>query len=242
MSNEEIALVIRTVAEQAKKRVPVIAGAGTNNTAKSIALSKIAAECGADGLLIVAPYYNKPTQAGLIAHYRAISEAVKLPVVAYNVPGRTSSDILPETVAELAKLPGVAAIKEATASMIRASEVIAACRGQQFDVLSGDDFTCVPLTLLGGAGVVSVVSNLCPKETSAMIAAARRADVAEATRLHYKLFSLMKLLFIESNPIPVKAGVSLLGYTANDLRLPLLPLAAEKLALLEAEMKQQGVL
>ncbi len=242
LTHDETALVIRTVVEQANKRVPVIAGAGTNSTAKAITLSKLAAECGADALLHVTGYYNKPPQAGIIAHFKAVSEATELPIVVYNVPGRTASDIVPETLAELAKLPRIVAVKEATGSLIRGGDVIAACRDEDFVVLSGDDFTCVPLTLMGGAGVISVVSNLAPKATSQMIAAARKGDLEQARRLHFQLLPLMKLLFIDANPIPVKAAASLLGFTDNEVRLPLLPLGDEGIELLRAELKRQGLL
>lgn len=242
LSKEEIALVIRTVVEQAKGRVPVIAGAGTNSTAKTIENAKLAAECGVDGLLVVTPYYNKPTQANLVAHYTAVADTVDRPIVVYNVPGRTGCDILPATLGTLAKHPRIAAVKEATGSLIRGQQVIAATRGEDFAVLSGDDFTCLALTLLGGQGVISVVSNLMPKATAQMIAAAHANNNEQARRLHYEMLPLMDLLFIESNPIPVKAGAALLGHTENELRMPLQPLGGEKLEQLRAEMKRLGLL
>ncbi len=237
----ETAEVIRVVVEQARGRVPVVAGASSNDTAKAVAASRAVAELGADALLHVTPYYNKPTQDGLVAHFTAVADATELPVVLYNVPGRTSCDMLPDTIARLAAHPNVAAVKEATGSLARAQQVIAACP-DDFAVLSGDDFTCLGMTALGGNGVISVVSNLVPGDTARMIKAARDGDMEQARKLHYKLEPLMHLLFVEANPIPVKAGVSLLGYTANEVRLPLLPLGAEKLATLEAELKSLGVL
>ena len=236
----ERAEVIRLVVEQARGRVPVIAGASANCTATAVANSRAAAEAGADALLHVTPYYNKPSQDGLVAHFTAVAEATDLPVVLYNVPGRTSCDMLPETVARLASLPNVVGVKEATGSLGRAQQVIAACP-DDFDVLSGDDFTCMGMTALGGSGVISVVSNLIPGDVARMIGACRAGDMEQARTLHYRLEPLMHLLFVESNPVPVKAGVSLLGYTANEVRLPLLPLDPDNLAILEAEMKNLGV-
>jgi 4-hydroxy-tetrahydrodipicolinate synthase len=240
LTREEQALVVRTVVEQARQRVPVIAGASSNSTREAIVLSRIAAEAGADALLHVTPYYNKPTQAGLLAHFGAISQAVDLPILLYNVPGRTGSDILPETVARAAEIPRVVGIKEATGSLIRGQAVIAACPGA-FAVLSGDDATCLALTLLGGAGVISVVSNVSPGLMAKMISAARAGRLEEARLIHYRLLPLMDLLFLESNPIPVKAALSLMGYTDNEVRLPLLPLAGEKLERLRDEMIRQGL-
>ena len=236
----ERAEVIRLVVEQARGRVPVIAGASANCTATAVANSRAAAEAGADALLHVTPYYNKPSQDGLVAHFTAVAGATDLPVVLYNVPGRTSCDMLPETVARLASLPNVVGVKEATGSLGRAQQVIAACP-DDFDVLSGDDFTCMGMTALGGSGVISVVSNLIPGDVARMIGACRAGDMEQARTLHYRLEPLMHLLFVESNPVPVKAGVSLLGYTANEVRLPLLPLDPDNLAILEAEMKNLGV-
>lgn len=241
LSDAEQALVIRTVVEHVRKRVPVIAGAGANATKKAIEASKMAKECGADGLLHVTPYYNKPTQAGLIAHFQAIHEATNLPIILYNVPGRTGGDLLPETIATLAKLPRIVAVKEATGSLARGGAVIAACP-KDFSVLSGDDATALALTALGGQGVISVISNVAPKLTTQMIKKALENDLVAAREMHYRLLTLMDLMFIESNPIPVKAGVSLLGYCTNEVRLPLLPLSGEKFERVKAEMKQVGLI
>jgi 4-hydroxy-tetrahydrodipicolinate synthase len=241
LSREEQATVMRTVVQQARGRVPVIAGAGSNSTRKAIQLSRMAAEAGVDGLLHVTPFYNKPTQAGLVAHFRAISEATELPVILYNVPGRTGCDLLPETVARLAAVPHVVGIKEATGSVARGQQVLAACP-RDFVVLSGDDATCMALCTLGAHGVISVVSNLVPGAVARMIAAARAGRLEEARGIHYRLLPLVDLLFIESNPIPVKAAMSLLGRSANELRLPLLPLEGEKLERLRAELRRQGLL
>ena len=237
----ERATVIRTVVQQAAGRVPVIAGASANCTRTAVDNSKAAAEAGADALLHVTPYYNKPSQDGLVAHFEAVAGATELPVVLYNVPGRTSCDLLPETVSRLAVVPTVVAIKEATGSLARAQQVIAACP-ENFAVLSGDDFTCMGMTALGGNGVISVISNLLPSDTARMIHAAREADLEQARRLHYRMEPLMHLLFCEPSPVPVKAGASLMGYGANEVRLPLLPLDGPQLDALQAELKKLGVL
>ena len=243
LSDEEQALVIRTVVAQSKKRVPIIAGAGANATHRAVQLSKLAEECGADGLLHVAPYYNKPTQAGLIAHFRAIEAAVGLPIALYNVPGRTGCDLLPETIAELAQSSRIVALKEATGSIARAQQVIAACMRRDVSIvlLSGDDATAMAFTAMGGVGVISVVSNIVPHKMSELIRLTRESKLSRARTLHYELLTLMELMFCESNPIPVKAGVSLLGLAANELRLPLTPLGGAKLESLAGEMRRLGL-
>jgi 4-hydroxy-tetrahydrodipicolinate synthase len=240
MSREEQSQVIRTVVQQARKRVFVIAGASSNSTRKAIQLSKMAAEAGADGLLHVTPYYNKPTPAGLLSHYRAIGEAVDLPLLLYNVPSRTGCDILPETVSKAAMLPHVVGIKEATGSIARAQQIITLC-SKEFVVLSGDDATCLALTLMGGDGVISVISNILPKPMCQMIAAARAGQVEEARQIHYRFQTLMDLLFIESNPIPIKAALSLMGFCQNEVRSPLLSLEGDKLERLRSEMARLGL-
>ena len=240
MTNDECALVIRTAVEQAKGRVPVLAGAGANDTQKAIDASRIAAECGADGLLHVAPYYNKPPQRGLVRHYRALAQATKLPVVAYNVPSRTASDLLPDTVVELSQIAGIVGIKEATGSVARAQELIQRCPSD-FSILSGDDFSALALALLGGRGVISVVANLAPRKTREMIAAARSDAVARARTLHYEILPLVELLFCDANPIAVKAGVAMLGYGDAVPRLPLVALDEENRQRLDAELSRLGL-
>jgi 4-hydroxy-tetrahydrodipicolinate synthase len=241
LSAEERSQVIRTVVRQAARRVPVIAGAGSNSTPGAIESSRMAREAGADALLHVTPYYNKPTPEGLVAHYQAVATAAAIPIIAYNVPGRTGCDALPQTVARLAEIQGIVGIKEATGSIARAQQVISACP-EGFVVLSGDDFTAMALTAMGGHGVISVVSNLAPADMSRMIAATRAGKLEEARAIHYRLLPLMDALFLASNPIPVKAAVALMGYSANELRLPLVPLAGDKLDQLKAEMRRLGVL
>jgi len=241
LSLEERAQVIKTTVEQARGRVPVIAGAGANTTPAAVAGSKMAREAGADGVLQVTPFYNKPGPAGLLAHFRAASQATALPLVVYNVPSRTGCDMQPSTVAPIAALPNVVGIKEATGSIVRGQQVIAACP-PDFVVLSGDDPTALALTAVGGRGVISVVSNIAPGPMARMIRDARQGRLEQARVLNYTLLPLMELLFVESNPIPVKAAAALMGYGANALRLPLTPLAEEHVGPLRQELQRQGLL
>lgn len=240
MSPEERARVIRTTVEQARGRVPVIAGAGANSTSAAIAGSQLAAEAGADALLHVTPYYNKPPPDGLVAHFEALARATELPIVAYNVPGRTGCNMLPDTVARIARIEGVVAIKEASGSVTQGQQVMAACP-DDFVLLSGDDPIAMALTAMGGRGVISVTSNVCPAKMARMIALTREGRLPEARALHYELQPLMEALFITTNPIPVKAALAAMGHGANELRLPLSPLAGEPLERLTAELRRQGV-
>jgi 4-hydroxy-tetrahydrodipicolinate synthase len=223
---EEHVRVIKIVVEAARKRVPVIAGTGSNSTAEAIELSSEARKVGADGLLLVTPYYNRPTQDGLYRHFKAIVDAVPLPTIVYNVPGRTACDLLPETVARLAELPAVVGIKEATGSALRASQILARV-GDRLVVLSGDDATAFPLFALGARGCISVVSNVAPAEMSAMWDAAAAGDWKKARELHYKLLPLSEGLFVEANPVPVKAALAMMGRIADEVRPPLYPLAEQ---------------
>ncbi len=238
---EERFQVIKTVVDQTRQRVPVIAGASANATAAAIKNSEAARDAGADGLLHATPYYNKPTPLGLDEHYRAITKAVRLPVLLYNVPSRTGCDLLPPTTAKLANIPNVVGIKEATGSMIRAQDTLVSVP-KDFTVLSGDDFTAFSLILLGGHGVISVVSNIAPKLMTQMTSFALDGKASQARAIHYQLLPLIKALFTSSNPILVKAGVALMGYTANELRLPLMPLEEKDAEELRAEMKKVGAL
>jgi 4-hydroxy-tetrahydrodipicolinate synthase len=222
---EEHVRVIQIVVEAARKRVPVIAGAGSNATHEAIELSKEARRIGADGLLQVTPYYNRPTQDGLYRHFKAIADAVPLPTIVYNVPGRTVCDLLPDTLARLCDIPAIVGVKEATASALRASQILSKC-GDRLVVLSGDDATAFPLFALGARGVISVVSNVAPADMSAMWDAAAAGDWKKARELHYKLLPLGEWLFVEANPIPVKAALSMMGRIADELRPPLYPLSS----------------
>jgi 4-hydroxy-tetrahydrodipicolinate synthase len=240
LTNEEHLRVIQVVIEAAKKRVPVIAGTGSNSTAEAIEMSKAAKRLGADGLLLVTPYYNRPGQEHLYRHFKAVIEAAPLPSVLYNVPGRTACDLLPETIARLAELREVVAVKEATGSALRASQIIARV-GDRLAVLSGDDATAFPLYALGGKGVISVVSNVAPALMSAMWDAAAAGDWAKARELHYRLLPLGEGLFVEANPIPVKAAMAMMGRIAEEIRPPLYPLAAQYRDKLRAQLAALGL-
>ncbi len=224
LTNDEHIRVIKVVVEETRKRVPVIAGTGSNSTREAIELSRAARAVGADGLLQVAPYYNKPTQDGLYRHFKAVVDDVPLPTVVYNVPGRTASDILPETAERLCDLPLIVGIKEATGSAQRAAQILART-GDRLVVLSGDDATAFPLFALGAKGCISVVSNVVPRDFSAMWDAAAAGRWAEARALHYKLFALSEGLFVESNPIPVKAALVMMGRITDEIRPPLYTLS-----------------
>jgi len=217
--------VIELTVQVVNGRVPVIAGTGANSTSETVMMTGKAREIGADGALLVVPYYNKPTQEGLYQHYKTVAESVDIPIVLYNVPGRTALNMLPQTVARLAELKNVVAIKEATGDMAQVTEIINLC-GDKITVLSGDDFTTFPLILLGGKGTISVSANVAPADLSAMCKAANDGNIEEARRLHYKLEPLNKSMFIETNPISVKTALSLMGKIEEEMRLPLCQMAA----------------
>nr|WP_269821714.1 4-hydroxy-tetrahydrodipicolinate synthase [Haliangium ochraceum] len=238
---EEHTEVIRFVVKAAAGRVPVIAGAGGNATAEALSLTRASEAAGADALLQVVPYYNKPTQEGMFRHFSAIAGATELPIVLYNVPGRTVSDLLPETVARLAEIDNVVAIKEATGSVVRATEIIELC-GDAIAVLSGDDFTSFPLYSVGSRGVISVVSNVMPDAMAEMWDAVVAGDWAQARALHYKIQPMTRLLFAESNPVPAKTALALLGMMQPDARLPLAPCTDELRERLRAQLNTEGML
>ena len=241
LSEEEDRLVIETVVRVTAGRVPVVAGTGSNNTASAIKYTKMAEEVGADGSLQVAPYYNKPTQEGLFRHYAAIAENTSLPLVLYNIPGRTNVTIAPETVAQLAEIPNVVGVKESTLSMNMVSDIRRLC-GEEFDILSGDDPMTIPLMALGGTGVVSVASNIAPRAVSDMVAAMNSGDLARGRELHYRLLPLIRALSVETNPIPIKAAASLLGLCSDELRLPLVPMSGENLRNLQTVIEGSATL
>ena len=233
--------VIEIVVQQVKGRVPVIAGTGSNSTTEAIEMTAHAKKIGADGALLVTPYYNKPSQEGLYRHYRAIADAVALPQVLYNVPGRTGVNLLPETVARLAEISNIVAIKEATGSLQQASEVLALC-GDKLDLLSGDDFITFPMMACGAKGVISVVANIMPKEVAALVDAFRAGKMEEARQLHLKLLKISNAMFIETNPVPVKTAVALMGMASDEVRLPLAPMSDANRAKLAAIMKEYGLI
>lgn len=233
--------VIEIVVHQAKKRVPVIAGTGSNSTKEAIEITEHAKRVGADGALLVTPYYNKPSQEGLYRHYKSVAEAVALPQILYNVPGRTGVNMLPQTVARLAEIPNIVGIKEATGCLQQASEIIALC-GDKIDVLSGDDFVTFPLMACGGAGVISVTANIMPGEVAGMIDAFNAGNLEEARRLHLMLLKISNAMFIETNPVPVKTALGLMGKCSDDVRLPLAPMSEANTAKLAGIMKEYNLI
>ena len=241
LSPEEHRRIITIVVQETRKRVPVIAGAGSNSTSKSAELAQAAREAGADGILVVTPYYNKPTQEGLYRHFAFVAEKARLPVVLYNVPGRTGCDLLPDTVARLAEIPGIVAIKEATGSVARTQEILQRV-GDRLVVLSGDDGTCFPAMCVGARGVISVTSNVVPDRMAALWDAVRSGDFDRARSIHNDLLSLHEAMFLESNPIPVKAALAMMGLIAPEIRLPLVPLSERAAEKLRAVLRAKGLL
>jgi 4-hydroxy-tetrahydrodipicolinate synthase len=241
LTAQERADVIRTVIETVKGRVPVVAGAGSNATADCIEQVKRAKELGADAALVVTPYYNKPTQEGLFQHYTAVWEAARFPVIAYNVPGRTACDLLPETVARLAKTGAIVGIKEATANLDRQVQLVEKVGKDAIAYLSGDDFTVLPYLACGGHGVISVIANIAPRAMHDLVAAARKGDLAGALDLQVRMAELNRMMFVESNPGPVKAATALLGRTTSELRLPLVPPAEPVVAKIREAMVRFGL-
>lgn len=242
LSHDEHKRVIEICVDQVKGRVKVLAGSGSNNTTEAINLTQFAKDAGADGALLITPYYNKPTQEGLYQHYAAVCKAVDLPIVAYNVPGRTGCNMLPATVGRLAhEFKNFVGIKEATANLCQCSDVLAACP-EDFCVLSGDDFTALPLMLLGGTGVISVTSNIMPRAMSDMVKAFEAGDLATARKLHFQLMPVHHVMFVETNPIPVKTACALMGRIGEEMRLPLYKLSDAHLETLKTVMKEAGLL
>ncbi|MDX8405670.1 MAG: 4-hydroxy-tetrahydrodipicolinate synthase [Mariprofundus sp.] len=236
LSFEEHKQVIAIAVEQVAGRVPVIAGTGSNNTAESIALTQAAKELGADAALLISPYYNKPTQDGIYHHYKAVADAVHLPQLIYNVPGRTNSNILPETAGRLSHVANIVGIKDATADMEQLVHTLAACEGR-IEFYSGDDATVLPFMALGGCGVISVVSNIAPLSMKALTDAMRAGKLEQAKLAQFALRELNQVMFMQSNPIPVKAACYLRGWIRDEMRLPLLPLQGTALQLLRDVMQ-----
>jgi 4-hydroxy-tetrahydrodipicolinate synthase len=241
LDEAEHCAVIRDVVQMARGRIPVIAGTGANSTTEAITLTRCAREAGADACLLVTPYYNKPTQEGLYRHFRAVAEAVPIPQILYNVPGRTACDMLPETVQRLCRISNIVGIKEATGDLERAQEILDRC-GETLDLYSGDDATAREIILLGGRGVISVTANVAPGLMREMAAAALAGDRDEARAIDTRLAALHKDLFVESNPIPVKWALSQMGMIPPGIRLPLTPLAEEYHDRVRAALRQAGVL
>ena len=241
LSHEEHDRVVEIAIDAVKRRVPVIAGAGSNNTMESLRLARHAYEAGADAILMVAPYYNRPTQEGLYLHYKTVADEVPIPVFPYNVPARTSSNILPETVARLSKISNIVGIKEATGDLRQISKVFELC-DDDFIVLSGDDFTTLPILALGGKGAISVISNIIPKDVADMMDAFAAGDLARAKELHYKMWPIMEAAFFETNPIPSKAALSLMGKIEYELRLPLCQMSDQNYDKLKKVMSNYGLI
>jgi 4-hydroxy-tetrahydrodipicolinate synthase len=238
--SEHVEVIAHTV-RAARGRVPVVAGAGGNSTAEALALTAASENAGAQALLHVTPYYNKPTQEGLFRHYAAIAASTSLPVLLYNVPTRTACDLLPDTVERLAAIPNIIGIKEATASLPRMTEVVARV-GSRMSVLSGDDATTLPSYVVGARGVISVISNVAPREMSEMWDAVREGQWDKAMAIHHRLRVLMTLLFVESNPIPVKSALAIMGRCTPEVRLPLVTCTAGLVEQLRVEMQGLGFL
>lgn len=241
MTDEEHLECIRFAVERTAQRVPVIAGTGSNDTSYAVELSKEAEAVGADGLLLVTPYYNKTTQSGLIAHFTAVANAVNIPIILYNIPGRTGMNMDVATVKELAKHPNIVAVKEASGNISYAAKLIAEC-GDMIDVYSGNDDMIVPIMSLGGKGVISVLSHVLPKETHDMVQLCLDNNFAEAAKLQIKYLDLINNLFIEVNPIPVKAAVNMMGMGAGPCRLPLCEMSQEHKVVLRASMEKHGLI
>ena len=241
LSHEEHNLVVSIAVEEAAGRVAVLAGAGSNSTAEAVFLATHAQKAGADGLLAVTPYYNKPTPEGLFLHYKTVAEAVDLPIMLYNIPGRCGLNILPETIAKLAEIPGVAGVKEATGDLGQMIRTIELC-GPDFLVTSGDDGLTLPLLAVGGGGVISVASNIIPGPMVEMYKAWEAGDPQKTRELFFKMLPLFKALFVESNPMPIKAALGLMGRMEAETRLPMCPVKPATLDILKPLLKQWGLI
>jgi 4-hydroxy-tetrahydrodipicolinate synthase len=241
MTVEEHRHVVEVVVQQARGRVPIVAGAGSNDTAKAIALSKEMRAAGATHLLHTSPMYNKPPQRGIAAHYRAISQAVDLPIVVYNVPGRTGSNIEAKTTLEMSRYPRIAAVKEASGQLSQIADILRG-RESEVSVLSGDDELTLPVMALGGDGIISVISNATPKLMAQLCDAMRGGDVAAAREIHFRLLPWMRAAFVESNPLPAKAALAMMGRVKNVLRLPLVPMSEAHEPTVRSALRAAGAL
>jgi len=241
LSHAEHNRVIEFTVEAVRDRVSVIAGTGSNSTDEAISLTRHAKKAGADGALLIAPYYNKPTQEGLYLHFKKVAEEIDLPLVVYNIPGRTGVNITPQTFARLTQIRNIVAIKESSGSLQQISEIIHHC-GEHFTLLSGDDALALPTLAVGSKGVISVAANLVPSDMAEMVRAFEREDIGQAQRLHYRMFGLFHALFLETNPIPVKTALALIGKCSAELRLPLCPISSENLERLKQALKEYGLI
>jgi 4-hydroxy-tetrahydrodipicolinate synthase len=241
LSHEEHDAVVKTVVKTVNKRVPVIAGTGSNSTAEAVRLTREAENSGADGALMISPYYNRPTQEGIYQHYRKVAAEVGIPIIVYNIPGRTGSKIEPETLARLAEIDNIAGVKEATGSVDQAIDVIRLC-GDRLAVYSGEDSLIFSLMAIGGKGVISTVANVAPRKTAELTEACLQGDWQKGRKIQFELIPLIRSLFIETNPIPVKTALSLMGKCSGELRLPLTPMAEGNLKKLSQAMSDFGLL
>lgn len=239
LTHQEQKKIIKVTVEAVNKRVKVIAGTGSNSTAEALALTSYAKEAGADGALLITPYYNKPTPEGQYRHYEKIAKEVNIPIVLYNVPSRTGISMLPQTVDRLSKINNIVAIKEASGSLDQVSQILSLC---DITVLSGDDSLTLPMMAVGAKGVISVVANIVPKDVAAMIDAFNKGDLQEARRIHYKLLPLCKAMFYETNPIPVKTAMKMMGMVTGELRMPLCPPTDETAAILKKALQAYGLI
>jgi 4-hydroxy-tetrahydrodipicolinate synthase len=241
LSFEEHDRVIEITIEQVKGRIPVIAGTGSNSTEEAIMLTRHAAKAGADASLQVSPYYNRPTQKGLYEHFKAIAESVKIPIILYNIASRTGVNIEPETMARLARdCKNIVGVKEASANLDQMSRIKALC-GPNFDLISGDDSLTLPILSIGGVGIISVAANIAPRDVANLVSEFQKGNLKKAEELHYKLLPLIKALFIETNPIPVKTAMGLMGLCSPDLRLPMSAMSEQNLESLKKALREYGL-
>jgi len=241
LSYEEHDRVIEVVIEAVNKKIPVIAGTGSNSTAEALMLTKHAKKAGADASLQVSPYYNKPTQEGLYQHFKAIAEGSDLPMIVYNIASRTGVNIEPETMERISKVKNIVGVKESSGNLEQMARIRYLC-GDKFNLISGDDGLTLPVLAIGGTGVISVVNNIVPKDVSDMVAKFKKGDIEGARKLHYKLLPLIRAVFLETNPIPVKTALSLMGMIEPDLRLPLCSMSEANLEKLKKALKNYGLL
>jgi 4-hydroxy-tetrahydrodipicolinate synthase len=241
LSHDEHNRVVELTVEVVKRRVPVIAGTGSNSTDEAISLTKHAKQAGADGALLITPYYNKPTQEGLYRHYKAVAESVDLPLVLYNIPGRTGVNMMPATIARLSAIKNVVGVKEGSGSVQQASDIVQMC-GERLTVLAGDDALTLPMMAIGGKGVITVTANVVPMDMANLVKSFASGNIDEARRIHFKLSPLFAALFYETNPIPVKEALGMMGKIDPELRLPLCAMAADNREKLVRVLKDMGLI
>ncbi|MBA7510894.1 4-hydroxy-tetrahydrodipicolinate synthase [subsurface metagenome] len=237
LSHEEHRLVIETVIKAVNGRIKVIAGTGSNNTNEAIELTRFAKKVGADGCLVITPYYNKPTQNGLYLHFKKIAETVDIPIIMYNVPGRTGTNMISSTAAKLSKIKNIIGLKEASGNITQISQIVRECV-EEFDVLSGDDAMTFPILAVGGKGVISVAANIAPAEVAELVETFNKGDINKSRKMHLKMLPLFEAMFYETNPIPVKTSMNLMGMISDDIRLPLCKMSEENLKKLKTTLKE----